>query len=182
MALWIIILALVVVAMIFFSYYNKFIILKQRIENSRSQIDVQMKKRADLIPNLVSTVKGYAKHERTVFNEVTKARTSFMKAKNFDSKVKASSQMQSALKGVFAVAENYPELKASANFLQLQQETASIEDKIAYARQFYNDSIMEYNNTIKKIPGKWFADLYKVKEVKYLEIPEEERVVPAIKF
>jgi LemA protein len=182
MAIWVIILVVVFVAIVFLAYYNKFVVLKQRIDNSRSQIDVQMKKRADLIPNLVSTVKGYAKHERTVFNEVTKARTDFMKAKNFDSKVKANSEIQSALKGVFAVAENYPELKASANFLQLQQETASIEDKIAYARQFYNDSIMDYNNTTKKVPGKWFANLFKVKEVKYLEIPEEEKVVPAIKF
>ena len=182
MVIWISAGVAVILALVFFSYYNKFVVLKQRIENSRSQIDVQMKKRADLIPNLVNIVKGYAKHERTVFNEVTKARTSFMNAKNFDSKVKANSKIQSALKGVFAVAEGYPELKASANFLHLQQETSSIEDKIAYARQFFNDSIMNYNNTTKVIPGKWFANLYKVKEVKYLEIPEEEKVVPAIKF
>ncbi len=168
--------------LISFGYHNRFVVLKQRIDNSQSQINVQMKKRADLIPNLVSIVKGYAKHERTVFNEVTKARTEFMSAKNFESKIKANSNLQNALKGVFAVAENYPELKASSNFLQLQQETSSIEDKIAYARQYYNDSIMNYNNTVKIIPGKWFASLFHFKEIKYLTIPEEEKIVPNIKF
>lgn len=172
----------VLLGVTFLSYYNKFVRLKQTIENSESQINVQMKKRADLIPNLVATVKGYATHERTVFSEVTKARTAFMSAKSFESKVKANAGVQTALKGVFAVAENYPELKASANFLQLQQETSAIEDKIAYARQFYNDSIMTYNNTVKVIPGKWFASLYHFKEIKYFDIPEEEKVVPSIKF
>lgn len=182
MMMWIPLGILVLLLVIFFVYYNRFVILKQRIDNSESQISIQMKKRSDLIPNLVSTVKGYATHERTVFSEVTKARTSFLNAKGFESKIKASNKIQSALKNVFAVAEGYPELKASANFLQLQQEISSIEDKIAYARQYYNDSIMSYNNTVKVIPGKWFAKLYNFKEVKYFEIPEEEKIAPKIKF
>lgn len=178
----ILIILAITLVFLFVGYYNRFVVLKQRIENSESQINVQMKKRADLIPNLVETVKGYAKHERNVFSEVTKARTAFMSAKGFEAKVKANSQIQSALKSVFAVAENYPQLKASENFLQLQQETSAIEDKIAYSRQYYNDSIMSYNNTVKVIPGKWFASCFKFKEVKYFEIPEEEKVAPKISF
>ena len=182
MVMWILLGIFVLLLIVFFTYYNRFVILKQRIDNSESQISVQMKKRADLVPNLVNTVKGYATHERTVFAEVTKARTSFLNAKGFESKIKASNKMQSALKNMFAVAENYPDLKASANFLQLQQEISSIEDKIAYARQYYNDSTMSYNNTVKVIPGKWFAKLYNFNEVKYFEIPEEEKIAPRIKF
>lgn len=180
--IWISIGALVLVVLISFIYYNRFISLTQRVKNSKSQINVQLKKRADLVPNLVNMVKGYMKHEREVLTEVTKARTSLMNAKGFEGKVKAGNQLQSALKSLFAVAENYPDLKASQNFLQLQQEVASIEDKIAYARQFYNDSIMTYNTLAERLPGKFFAGLYGFKSIEYFEIPQEEKAVPKVEF
>jgi LemA protein len=178
----IIVIVALVVLLIPFMYYNRFVTLSQRIKNSKSQISVQLKKRADLVPNLVNMVKGYMKHEREVLTEVTKARTSLMNAKDFGKKVAAGNQLQDALKSLFAVAENYPDLKASQNFLQLQQEVASIEDKIAYARQYFNDSIMSYNTMIERIPGMWFAGIFGFKKEEYFEIPEEEKAVVEVKF
>lgn len=177
-----IVVVLVVFIFMFFFYYNRFVVLNQRIENSKSQITVQLKKRADLVPNLVKMVKGYMKHEKGVLEEVTKARTSVMNATSFNKEVKAGGELQSALKNLFAVAENYPDLKASQNFLQLQQEVAAIEDKIAYSRQYYNDSIMAYNLLIEKIPGAWFSKLYGFNKKKYFEIPEEQKAVPRVDF
>jgi LemA protein len=183
MALWIWLVAVVIlIAVVFLYYYNSFVTLIQRIKNSKSQITVQLKKRADLVPNLVNMVKGYMKHEKGVLTEVTKARTSMMNAKNFEGKVKAGGELQGALKSLFAVAESYPDLKASQNFLQLQQEVASIEDKIAYARQYFNDSIMSYNTMTQKVPGMWFANMYGFGKEEYFEIPEEEKAVPKVEF
>lgn len=182
-ATWIwVTIVVVIVAAIFFLYYNRFVTLLQRINNSKSQISVQLKKRADLVPNLVNMVKGYMKHEKSVLTEVTKARTSIMNAKNFEGKVKAGGQLQEALKSLFAVAENYPDLKASQNFLELQREVASIEDKVAYARQYFNDSILTYNTMMQKIPGVWFARIYGFKKQDYFEIKEEEKAVPKVEF
>lgn len=166
----------------FFGYYNKFIVLKQRIKNSKAQINVQLKKRSDLIPNLVNIVKGYMKHEKGLLTEITKARTSFLNAKSFEDKVKVGNELQHSLKNLFAVAENYPEVKANQSFVELQREVSSIEDKIAYSRQYYNDSIMSYNNSVEVVPGKWFASLYKFKREDYFEIPEEEKITPIIEF
>ncbi len=183
MALWIIlVIVAILIAAIFFYYYNSFVTLSQRIKNSKSQITVQLKKRTDLVPNLVKMVKGYMKHEKSVLTEVTKARTSMMNAKGFAGKVKAGGELQGALKSLFAVAESYPDLKASQNFMQLQQEVASIEDKVAYARQYFNDSIMSYNTIIQKVPGVWFANMYGFKKEDYFNIPEEEKSVPEINF
>ncbi|MBU2616825.1 MAG: LemA family protein [Nanoarchaeota archaeon] len=172
----------VLVLLAFIIYYNRFVTLENRIGNSLSQIDVQLRKRADLVPNLISSVKGYVKHERGVMSEVTKARKEFMTAKNFEGKVKAGAQLQSALGSFFAIAENYPQLKANENFLHLQQELAAIEDKVAYARQHYNDSILGYNNLCKKLPGVMFASIYGKLAKKYLEIPQEARTVPKVEF
>jgi LemA protein len=180
--IWVAIIVVVVMILMFLYYYNSFITLLQRIKNSKSQITVQLKKRSDLVPNLVNMVKGYMKHEKSVLTEVTNARASMMKAKGFEGKVKAGNQLQDALKSLFAVSESYPDLKASQNFLQLQTEVAAIEDKVAYARQYYNDSILSYNTMTQKVPGMWFAGIYGFKKQDYFEIPEEEKAAPKVQF
>lgn len=172
----------ILIVLVFIIYYNRFIVLENRIDNSLSQIDVQLKKRADLVPNLVKSVKGYAKHEKGIMNEVTKARKAFMSAKTMQKKVEKGAELQKALSSILAVAENYPQLRANENFLHLQQELAAIEDKVAYARQHYNDSILIYNDLTKKFPGVLFAGVYNRKEKKYLEIPEEQKAVPDVDF
>ena len=129
-------------AIVFLVYYNRFVSLTNQIENSLSQIDVQLRRRADLIPNLLESVKGYMKHERAVITEVTSARKALIGAKELPSRVKAGDKLQAALGHLFAIAENYPNLKANENFLQLQNELSATEDKIAYSRQYYNDGIM----------------------------------------
>lgn len=172
----------VVIALIFFVYYNKFVRLTNQVDNSLAQIDVQLKKRAELVPNLLESVKGYMKHEKKIITEVTNARKALVSAKSIGKKVEAGNKLQSALKSIFAIAEGYPDLKANQNFLHLQQELSAIEDKIAYARQYFNDGIMTYNVSRQTIPGKWFADLYGFKDKKYLEIPKEQKAVPKVKF
>ena len=179
---WIILGIVIVVILAFVVYYNKFVVQGNRIDNSLAQIDVQLKKRADLVPNLIDTVKGYAKHEKSIMIEVTNARKAMLGAKDLPAKVKAGDQLQNALKSIFAIAENYPQLRANENFLHLQQELSAIEDKVAYARQYYNDTILDFNNSIKTFPGKVFANIYHVKQRPFLEIAEFERKVPKVKF
>jgi len=179
---WIIGILVVVIVLVFFLYYNKFVRLGNQIDNSLAQIDVQLKKRADLVPNLLASVKGYMKHERGIIKEVTEARKALVGAKDMVSKIKAGNQLQGALKSIFALAENYPNLKANENFLHLQQELSAIEDKVAYARQFYNDGIMSYNTSATTVPGRWFASMYGFKKKDYLQIPAEARVVPKVSF
>lgn len=180
MLFWIFI-ALAIIAFVVY-YFNKIIVLENRINNAWAQIDVQLKKRADLVPNLVEAVKGYAKHEKSVFENVTKARAAMLSAKTKNQKIKAGNQLADALKTIFAIAENYPKLRASENFLQLQEELSGIEDKIAYARQFYNDSVLAFNNTVETIPGVWFANLMGKKEKPMLKIKEVERKPVKVKF
>jgi LemA protein len=182
MITWVLIAAAVIIVATFLIYYNRFVTLSQQISNSLSQINVQLRKRADLIPNLLSSVKGYMKHEKKVIKEVTDARKALVGAKGVEDKMKAGNQLQSALKSIFAIAEGYPDLKANTTFLHLQQELSAIEDKVAYARQYYNDSIMLYNVMTKTVPGMWFASMYNFKEREYLKIPEAAKVVPKIKF
>jgi len=170
---------LVLVAIIVY-FWNSIVVLGNRIDNARSQVDVQLKRRADLVPNLIETVKGYAKHERGVFKSVTDARERMLKAGSVEARVKASNELTGALKTLFALSENYPKLKANQNFLQLQEELSSIENKIAYARQFYNDSVLSFNNLITTIPGKFFAGNRKPRE--YLEITVSEKAVPKVEF
>lgn len=179
---WILIALVLIVLLAFVYYFNRFATLGNRIDNSLSQIDVQLKKRADLVPNLINTVKGYAKHEKSIMEEVTKARKAFMSSTSMEQKVKTGAELQTALKSILAISENYPQLKANENFLQLQQELASIEDKIAYARQYYNDSILSYNNSCKTFPGVLFASMYGKTPKPYLEIPKEEKAVPKVSF
>jgi len=182
LALWIIIGVLVIVGIVFFSYFNRFAVLSNRIDNSLSQINVQLKRRADLIPNLIETVKGFAKHEKSAIKAVTDARKALVGAKDLEKKVKADKQLESALKTIFAIAEGYPDLKANANFLELQRELSSTEDKVAYARQFYNDSILSYNNLCTTMPGAFFAKLYGRQKKEYLKITEAEKKNVKVKF
>jgi len=180
--IWVLIVFALIVIFAFIVYFNKFVILGNRIDNALSQIDVQLRKRADLVPNLIATVKGYVKHEQAMITKVTEARKALLQATSFEKRVKAGNQLQTALKSIFALAENYPQLKANENFLQLQEELSAIEDKVAYSRQFYNDSILDYNNSVKSFPGNVFASIYNKKEKPYLEIPAEMRAVPKISF
>lgn len=179
---WVIIILALLVIFGFIYYFNKFVLLGNRIDNSLAQIDVQLRKRADLVPNLIETVKGYAKHEKSIITEVTNARKALLSAKDVSARAQAGNQLQTALKSVFALAENYPQLRANENFLHLQQELSAIEDKVAYSRQFYNDSTLDYNNAVKVFPGMMFAAIFGKKEREFLEIPEESRAVPKVSF
>ena len=177
-------LAVVVVLLVlaFFYYYNRIVTLGNRIDNAWSQIDVQLTKRADLVPNLVETVQAYMKHEQKVFIAVSEARAGLMGAKSPEDRAKAGNMLQDTLKTLFAVAENYPELKANTNFLNLQEQLTDIENKVAYTRQFYNDSVLFYNNMVTTIPGMWFAGMMSRKNKPYLEAPPEKKEVPKVKF
>lgn len=179
---WIIGIVALLVAFIFFMYYNRFAVLANRIANSLSQIDVQLKRRADLIPNLLETVQGYAKHEKAAIKAVTDARKALMGATGLVNKIKANDKLEGVLGKLFAIAEAYPDLKANTNFLELQRELASTEDRVAYSRQFYNDSILSYNNLCTTFPGKFFAGLYGRQEKEYLQITAKEREVVKVKF
>jgi len=152
--------------------YNSLVSLRNRVENSWSQVDVQLKRRYDLIPNLVETVKGYAKHEREVFEKVTQARAAAINATSVKDHGAAENMLSGALKSLFAVAEAYPELKANQNFLMLQEELAGTEGKIAYARQFYNDSVMKFNMKQQVFPSNLIANMFNFKEKEYFEIEE----------
>lgn len=174
------IIALVVLIAIY--YFNRIISLENTIDNAWAQIDVQLKRRTDLIPNLMESVKGYMKHERTVLENVTKARAAIMKAKSPNSKMEANDMLSGALKSLFAVAENYPKLEASQNFLQLQDELTNTENKIAFSRQHFNDTVLVFNNTIETIPGNVFAGVMGKKEREMLKIAEVERKAPKVKF
>lgn len=178
----IIVLILIIVLLVFLSYYNKIIRLENRIDNSWAQIDVQLKRRADLIPNLMETVKGYMKHEKEVLENVTKARSALMGAKSPQENIDADNMLTGALKSLFAVSENYPDLKANQNFLNLQDELTHTEDKIAYSRQHYNDTVLSFNNTIETFPGIIFAKRMGKKEREMLQIPEADRELPKVSF
>jgi len=151
---------LVIVILAAIGIYNGLVTKQKRVNNAWAQIDVQLKRRADLIPNLIETVKGYAKFEKKVLTEVTKARTAIMSAKTPAASAKADNMLSGALKTIFAVAESYPTLKASENFKGLQEEFATTENKIAYARQFYNDSVMQFNTAIAVFPNNVFAGMF----------------------
>ena len=166
----------------FLYYFNRFVLLGNRIDNSLSQIDVQLKRRADLIPNLVESVKGFAKHEKAAISAVTEARKAMVSAKGIEKKIKANDQLESALKTIFAIAEGYPDLKANTNFLELQRELAATEDRVAYSRQYYNDSILRYNDLCKAMPGLFFARLYGKTPREYLKIAESERKNIKVEF
>ncbi len=176
----IIILSAVVFYIIF--SYNSLVVLRNRIKEAASTIDVQLKRRADLIPNLVETVKGYAKHEKSIFENVAKARSALLSAQTMKDKAVADNMLTSALKTLFAVAENYPELKANQNFLELQRQLEDTEDKVAYSRQFYNSVVLEYNNKIQIFPTNLIANLFNFKPEEFFEAEEEDKKKVEVKF
>jgi LemA protein len=168
--------------LIIIGLYNKLIKLRNRSDNAWHQIDVQLQKRADLVPNLVETVKGYAAHEKGVFEEVTKARSIYSQAGTLKEKADATNMLTGALKTLFAVVENYPELKANQNFLLLQEELSGIESKIAYSRQFYNDVVLSFNNAQQVFPSNIIANWFGFKPKEYFEIEETKREAPRVDF
>lgn len=163
-------------------YYNKIVKLENRVDTAWAQIDVQLKKRADLVPNLVETVEGYMEHERDVMDKVSESREKMMNAQSQQEEAEAGNQMGEALKSLFAVAEDYPDLKASENFEELQRELSSIENKVAYARQHYNDAILEFNNSIETFPALIFANLMNKKEKEQLQIETADKELPEVDF
>ena len=178
----IVIAVIIILAGLIIHYYNNLVSLRNRVKNSYAQIEVQLKRRNDLIPNLVETVKGYAAHEKGVLEEVTRARSNVMNASNIQEASRADGDLSGALKTLFAVAENYPDLKANSNFQQLQTELSDTEDKISYARQFYNDVVLKYNNACQQFPSSMIAKIFGFKEEAFFEAPEAERAVPEVKF
>lgn len=162
--------------------YNGLVTLRQRVQNGWSQIDVQLKRRFDLIPNLVETVKGYAGHEKEVFEKVTEARTRVSSAKGVDEQIQAQGVLGGALRGLLAVAENYPQLKANENFKELQLELSNTESKIAFSRQFYNDTVMKYVTVIQRFPSSIVASMFGFKPVAYFEAEEDSRGPVKVKF
>ncbi len=179
---WVLLGVIVVIVLAVVLIYNNLVSLRNRVENAWSQIDVQLKRRFDLIPNLVETVKGYMKHEREVLTEITKARAAMASAKTVREQARASNMISDALKTLFAVAENYPQLKANENFKLLQEQLEGTENKIAYARQFYNDSVQEYNIAIQTFPGNVFANAFGFTKKEFFEAPASERAPVKVKF
>ena len=179
-----VVLGLLVIGVLWFVVtYNGLIGWRNKVKNAWSQIDVQLKRRYDLIPNLVETVKGYATHEKEVLENVTKARSACMSATGPAEAAKAENFLTSALKSLFAVVENYPDLKANQNFMHLQEELASTENKISFARQFYNDTVMRYNTRIQTIPTNIVANICSFKEEEFFEVESAEaREAPKDKF
>ncbi|MCX6715224.1 MAG: LemA family protein [Candidatus Uhrbacteria bacterium] len=180
--LWILIILLVLLGLWLILSYNGLISLRNRSEEAWSDIEVQMKRRYDLIPNLVNTVKGYATHESSVFENVTTARTAAMGAHTPAEHAKAESALTGTLKTLFAVSENYPVLQASQNFLELQHELTDAEDKIQAARRFYNGNIRAYNTSLQSFPTNLMAGMFAFVKKEFFEMPENEKVVPEVKF
>lgn len=162
--------------------YNSLVVLRERIKEALSSIDVQLKRRTDLIPNIVETVKGYAKHEKGVFEKVTEARSAIMGAKSVKDKAAAENMLEGALKSLFAVAEAYPDLKASDNFKELQQELTDTENKISYSRQFYNSNVLDFNARIQTFPVNIIASRFKFTKQEFFEASEEDKKEVKVQF
>ena len=181
---WWVVLIIVVVLIVFWaiSVYNKLIALRNRVKDQWAQIDVQLKRRFDLIPNLVETVKGYTKHESETLEAVIKARNTYVSATLPEDQMKADGELTKAISKLFALTESYPELKANTNFQALQQELTETESKIASARQFYNDTVMVYNNKVAMVPSNIIASLFKFEKEAFFEANETERQNVQVKF
>jgi len=179
---WILIILVALLVLIYIGIYNGLVTLRLRVRNAWAQIDVQLKRRYDLIPNLVETVKGYAAHEREIFEKIAEARSLAINAKGAVESAKANNALSDTLKTLFAVVENYPDLKANQNFLALQEELSSTENKIAFARQFYNDMVMEYNTRIQVFPNSIIAGMGHFKEEQSFEAPAAEKEAPKVSF
>ncbi len=164
------------------SIYNDLVTKRNQVKSSWSKIDVQLKRRTDLIPNLVEIVKGYAQHEKETFSQVSQARASLMNARNIDDIQKSNSQLSRSLVNLFAIAERYPELKANTNFLNLQGQLQESEDKIATYRERFNNFVLVYNNSCEQFPGNLVAQLFGFKTANFIEISEDEKAVPKVQF
>ncbi|MFZ6015329.1 MAG: LemA family protein [Patescibacteria group bacterium] len=182
MIVWILLIAVVVIAAWLVMVYNGLIKSKNRTDEAWSDIDVQLKRRHDLIPNIVSTVKGYASHESGVFEKVTEARSKAMQAGTIDEKIETENQLMGTLKSLFAVAENYPELKANQNFLHLQQELADTENKVQASRRFYNGNVRDFNTQLQVFPTNMIAGMLGFKAYQFFEAEEEAKAVPVVDF
>ncbi len=180
---WIILIIIVVLIFIYLgSTYNSFVVLRNRVKDQWAQIDVQLKRRFDLIPNLVETVKGYASHETDTLEAVVKARNEYLSSDTPEGKIAANNDLNKVVTKLFALAENYPELKADTSFRELQTTLTETEDKISYARQFYNDVVMKYNNKVEVFPSNIVAGLFGFKTSAYFNATEEERENVKVKF
>jgi LemA protein len=181
--MWIALVVIVVLLLVWLiAVYNNLVSLKMRVKNAWAQIDTQLKRRFDLIPNLVETVKGYAAHEQGTLEKVIAARNTYTSANTVEEKAKANNELTSTLKNIFALGEAYPELKANENFLALQTELAGTEDKVAYSRQFYNDTVQMYNTAIMKFPNNLVAGMFGHKEEPFFTIDEAEKEPVKVQF
>jgi LemA protein len=182
MLVWVVLGVLVLLALFVFGLYNALVTARMRVKEAWSGIDVQLKRRNSLIPNLIESVKGYAKHEKEVFENVTKARSEMLGAKNPEEAAKANNILEGALKSLFAVAEAYPDLKASENFKQLQGELSDTESKIAFSRQFYNSNVLDYNTKLQVFPNVLLAGMFGFKPEEFFAASEEEKKDIEVKF
>lgn len=184
MPTWLIVILVIVVLLILWivGTYNGLVSLRNRVKDAWSQIDVQLKRRFDLIPNLVETIKGYAKHESETLESVIKARNTYLSAEAPEDKLKADGELTKAVNKLFALAESYPDLKANTNFLELQTELQNTESKIAMSRQFYNDIVMQYNNKVEMVPSNIVASLFKFQKEAFFKVDEAERENVQVKF
>ena len=168
------IIVIFVCALIIFYSYNGLVVSKNKVKNAWSQIDVQLQRRFDLIPNLVESVKGYMEHEKSVLEKVTELRTSWANAGSIAEKAELDNQLSGALKTIMSVSENYPELKANQNFSELQEELRNTENKISYSRQFYNDAVTMYNNKLEMVPTNMIASMFKFEPAELFKVEAEE--------
>jgi len=178
----VLVIVVVVLAFILFGMYNGLVRSRNRVKEAWSGIDVQLRRRASLVPNLVETVKGYASHERETFEEVTRARSAVEQAGSIPDAAAANNMLTGALRHLFAVAENYPELRASDNFRDLQNELSDIEEKIAFARQFYNTNVLDYNNRLQTVPTVFIASTFNFQRDEFFEADEEGRAEVRVDF
>lgn len=182
MILYIVLGVVIVIALWLLLTYNSLVTLRNRVREAWSQIDVQLKRRSSLIPNLVETVKGYAKHEKEVFENVTKARSALMSAKNPKEAATADNMLTGALKSLFAVAESYPNLRASENFKQLQEEISDTETKVAASRQFYNTNVLDLNNNLETFPSNIAGSIFGFQKEEFFKAVEEDKKDVEVKF
>lgn len=185
MSIYIVIAVIVIVIFWVFGMYNSLVRLRNQVKNAWSQIDVQLKRRHDLIPNLVETAKGYMKHERETFEAITNARSHAVEASGSGvaNQAKAESELSGAIGRFMLVVENYPDLKANQNFLSLQEELTSTENKVSFARQFYNDQVLMFNTKVESVPTNIIAGMFNFKQAEFFEIEDtEERKVPKVQF
>jgi len=183
MAPYYIIIGIVAILILYIIYlYNSLVKMRARVYEGESDIEVQLKRRHDLIPNLIETVKGYASHEKTVFENVTQARTQALGARSMQEKAQAENMLSQTLKTLFAVAENYPDLKANANFLEFQRELADTENKIQASRRFYNANVRDYNTAVDSFPTNIIASIFNFKKFEFFDMDESEKAVPKVDF